>query len=90
MPWVNGKSGLPLLQDLPLIGSLFGTTASNTNRTELVVLITPRVVRTTQDMREIGQDFKDRMKVLYPPVPVATPPSPNGEIVTPQPGPAKP
>lgn len=86
----NGKSGLPLLQDLPLIGSLFGTTASNTNRTELVVLITPRVVRTTQDMREIGQDFKDRMKVLYPPVPVATPPSPNGESAPPQPDPVKP
>ena len=73
----NGKSGLPGLQDLPLIGSLFGTNASSTNRTELVVLITPRVVRTTQDVREIGQELKDRMKALYPsatPQPSATTP----------------
>jgi general secretion pathway protein D len=58
---------VPLLKDIPLFGSLFGTSASTTNRTELVVLITPRVVRTTQDMREIGQELKDRMKTLYPP-----------------------
>ena len=73
----NGKSGLPGLQDLPLIGSLFGTNASSTNRTELVVLITQRVVRTTQDVREIGQELKDRMKALYPsatPQPSATTP----------------
>lgn len=63
----TGKTGIPLLKDIPLFGSLFGTTANATNRTELVVLITPRVVRTTQDMREIGQELKDRMKTLYPP-----------------------
>ncbi len=62
----NGKTGLPLLQEIPFLGNLFGTTASSTNRTELVVLITPRVVRSTQDMREIGQDLKERMKALYP------------------------
>lgn len=62
----SGKSGVPGLQDIPLIGSLFGANASSTNRTELVVLITPRVVRTTQDVREIGQELKDRMKTLYP------------------------
>jgi general secretion pathway protein D len=55
-----------LLKDIPLFGSLFGATANTTDRTELVVLITPRVVRTTQDMREIGQELKDRMKTLFP------------------------
>ncbi|MFZ4480704.1 MAG: type II secretion system secretin GspD, partial [Rhodoferax sp.] len=62
----NGKSGLPGLQDLPIIGSLFGTNSTSTNRTELVVIITPRVVRTVQDMRQIGQDLRDSMKTLYP------------------------
>lgn len=61
----SGKTGVPLLQDLPLIGSLFGATAQNTNRTELLVVITPRVVRTPQDLRQIGQELKDRMKSLY-------------------------
>lgn len=62
----TGKTGLPLLQDIPLFGSLFGATAKNTNRTELLVVITPRVVRSPQDLRQIGQELKDRMKALYP------------------------
>ena len=62
----NGKTGIPYLQDIPVVGSLFGATAVNTTRTELVVIITPRVIRTEQDVRKIGQDLKDRMKSLYP------------------------
>ena len=69
----NGKSGLPGLQDIPLLGNLFGTNASSTNRTELLVVITPRVVRTEQDMRQLGQELKDRMKTLYPPAPASKP-----------------
>ena len=63
----SGKSGLPGLQDIPIIGSLFGTNAKSSNRTELVVLITPRVVRSEQDVRQVGQELKDRMKTLFPP-----------------------
>lgn len=62
----TGKSGLPGLQDIPLFGSLFGATNSSVNRTELLVIITPRVVRTEQDVRQLGQELKDRMKGLYP------------------------
>ena len=62
----SGKSGLPGLQDIPVFGSLFGTNSSSTNRTELVLIITPRVVRTVQDMRQAGQELKDSMKTLFP------------------------
>lgn len=62
----TGKTGLPLLQDIPVFGSLFGATAKNTNRTELLVVITPRVVRTPQDLHQIGMELKDRMRALYP------------------------
>ena len=64
----SGKSGLPGLQDIPLFGALFGTNTKSTNRTELLVIITPKVVRTEQDMRQLGQELKDRMKTLYPPI----------------------
>jgi general secretion pathway protein D len=63
----TGKNGLPILQDLPLIGSLFGTNTKNTNRTELLVVITPKVVRTEIDIRKVGQELKDSMKGLFPP-----------------------
>lgn len=75
----QGKTGLPLLQDIPLFGNLFGTNASNTKRTELLVIITPRVVRTEQDLRQLGSELRDRMKSLFPPPPPASP------VVTKQP-----
>ena len=64
----SGKSGLPGLQDIPLFGALFGANTKSVNRTELLVVITPRVVRTEQDVRQLGQELKERMKTLYPPL----------------------
>ena len=61
---VNGKTGVPLLQDLPLIGNLFSANTTSVNRTELVVVITPRVVRTEQDLTKVGQELKARLKTL--------------------------
>ena len=58
----TGKSGLPLLQDIPLLGNLFGTNSKNTARTELIVVITPRVVRSDQDVREVSQELRERMR----------------------------
>lgn len=60
----TGKTGLPVLQDIPVVGNLFGTNTSNGNRTELLVVITPRVVRSDQEMREVGRDLRDRMRGL--------------------------
>jgi len=58
---------------------LFGATSNSINRTELLVLITPRVIRTEQDVREMGQDLKDRMKTLYP-VGAAAQPQGDGPV----------
>jgi general secretion pathway protein D len=62
----SGKSGLPVLQDIPIFGSLFGTNSRNTDRTELLVVITPRVVRSDQDAREVGSELRERMKSFAP------------------------
>ena len=42
------KSGIPLLQDIPLLGLLFRTTATTSARRELVVLIRPTVLPTPE------------------------------------------
>ncbi|MFN3438473.1 MAG: type II secretion system secretin GspD [Acidovorax sp.] len=60
----TGKTGVPLLQDIPLVGNLFGTNTTNGNRTELLVIITPRVVRSDVDIREVSEDLRDRLKGL--------------------------
>lgn len=60
------KSGVPLLHSLPLVGNLFGTTGNEATRTELLVVITPRVVRSDIDIKEVSEDLRDRMKGLGP------------------------
>lgn len=69
----SGKTGLPVLQDIPLFGSLFGTNTRNTARTELLVVITPRVVRSDQDVREVSSELRDRMKGFVPLTQTLTP-----------------
>jgi len=41
----KGAVGLPWLIDLPVVGRLFSTESSDRNKTEIVLLITPRIVR---------------------------------------------
>jgi len=58
----QGSLGIPLLSRIPVIGALFGTQTQDSNRTELLVVITPRVVRTPYDAREVGVEMRDRMR----------------------------
>lgn len=60
----SGKTGLPLLQDIPLVGNLFGRNSRSGNRTELLVVLTPRVVRTDPEIREVSEDLRDRLRGL--------------------------
>lgn len=60
----TSKSGVPILHTIPVVGNLFGSTAKDGARTELIVVITPRVVRSDIDIREVSDDLRDRMKGL--------------------------
>jgi general secretion pathway protein D len=72
----DGSNGVPGLHEVPLFGALFGTKSRNTTRTELLVIITPRVVRSTEDAREVSREMRERMQGLQPlqaPAPAAPP-----------------
>ena len=60
----EGRSGVPLLMDIPVLGSLFSTTTQSSTRTELLIFITPRVMESQQDLRELNREMRDRMKGL--------------------------
>lgn len=60
----DGTSGVPGLHEVPVLGALFGTKSRGANRTELLVLITPRVARSDEDAREISRALRDRMQGL--------------------------
>jgi general secretion pathway protein D len=59
-------TGIPILKNLPLIGKLFGTTNDTARRTELIVLITPHVVRNNNDARKITDEFRRKLRSLPP------------------------
>ncbi|MGD9984398.1 MAG: type II secretion system secretin GspD [Porticoccaceae bacterium] len=54
----RGKSGLPWLQDIPVLGGLFRTTSRSNNRTELVVLITPRALQNDEQLRAVSDEMR--------------------------------
>ena len=58
------QGGIPGLYSLPVVGSLFGETVGSKNRTELVVVLTPRVIASAEDIRRITEDFRTKMRGL--------------------------
>jgi general secretion pathway protein D len=61
---VQSNSGLPLLSRIPVLGGLFGDQTTSGNRTELVLFVTPRVVETEIDMKDVMDDLRRRMERL--------------------------
>ena len=59
-------NGVPGLNRVPILGRLFGTTNRNRNRTELIVLITPRVIRSSEEARQITDDYQQGFESLKP------------------------
>lgn len=58
----EGRSGIPLLMDIPVIGSLFSTTKTDSTRTELLIFISPRVLEGDQDLRDLNIEMRSRMR----------------------------
>ncbi len=62
----HGASGVPGLSRIPIIGSLFGSQSSGTTREEIIVLLTPTVVRNPQDARNLTDEYGRRFRALEP------------------------
>lgn len=60
----EGKSGVPLLMDIPVVGALFSTTTQASTRTELLIFITPRVMEGDEDLRDLNREMRSRMRGL--------------------------
>jgi len=60
----EGKSGVPLLMNIPVLGSLFSTTTTASTRTELLIFITPRVLESQEDLRGLNREMRARMRGL--------------------------
>ena len=64
------KSGLPVINRVPILGELIGSNERGTKRTELIVFIRPQVIRDPRDARDVAEELRSRLQSM------ATPPPP--------------
>jgi general secretion pathway protein D len=57
----DSSTGLPLLSTIPVVGGLFGSQSWKTSRSELVMLITPRIIATQEDARETVDELRRKL-----------------------------
>ena len=84
--------GIPGLSDLPLVGRLFAHTKRETQETDIVLSLTPRIVRvldlTEADLRpfRVGRDGDGTSGVIELPLPLELPPGTQPGQGQPRPG----
>lgn len=61
---MGGRSGIPGLVDLPVVGLLFGQSNSDVQRTELLVMITPTVMRNERQASDITAQIRRKYQAL--------------------------
>ncbi len=55
------RTGIPYLMDIPVFGRFFGSTSDTIKRTELIMLVTPHVIRSVGEGRNVTEEFKRRL-----------------------------
>ncbi len=60
------QSGLPYLSRVPVLGRLFGSKIRDNERTETLVMITPTVIESTADLKQISEDLRKEFKDIPP------------------------
>ncbi len=57
----HSETGIPILSDLPLLGPLFKFESNNSQRSELMIIMTPYLVDGDEELEIQNQDEMDRM-----------------------------
>ncbi len=60
----SDKTGIPYLMDIPVLGRFFRNTSDDTRRTELIMLITPHVIRNRSEGTAFTEEFKSKLSTL--------------------------
>lgn len=58
----RGRSGVPFLMDAPWIGFLFRNETNSLDRTELLLTITPYVIRNREESEIVTSEFEERIR----------------------------
>ena len=60
------KNGVQVLQDIPILGNLFRTTTRKNARTELLVLLSPKIIRNAKEAHDMTDELRERMRLVRP------------------------
>lgn len=60
------QGGVPVLSSIPVLGGLFGHASRRVTETELMVFITPHVIRSDEEADEITTPLRERSKRIDP------------------------
>jgi general secretion pathway protein D len=63
--YTKGNSGVPFLKDIPVLGTAFRVDTVSGNKTELVVLVTPYIIRNGDEMSRFSQRYSSDMNAIY-------------------------
>lgn len=63
----RGRSGVPILGDLPFVGDAFRSNKNSASRTELIVLIRPQVIRDSLDAQQIAEQMRSQLHLMNEP-----------------------
>ncbi|MCB1969858.1 MAG: hypothetical protein KDG54_05555, partial [Geminicoccaceae bacterium] len=62
----RSNNKVPLLGDIPAVGELFQSTDNQASRTELIVFITPQIIRNAEDAKNVSEELRARMRSMRP------------------------
>ena len=63
--YTKGNSGIPILKDIPVLGSAFRTDTISGNKTELVMLVTPYILHEEEDVTRLTERYRKEMNAAY-------------------------
>jgi general secretion pathway protein D len=60
----RGSAGIPLLSKIPILGIAFGSQTFSRERTELVLVITPKIISDPYQARAATEELRDKLPAL--------------------------
>jgi len=56
------RTGVPILSSIPLLGHLFSSSDNSSTKTEIIVLLTPHVIKNQKDAGSVTSEYLKRLK----------------------------
>ncbi|KSB90005.1 hypothetical protein AS593_11305 [Caulobacter vibrioides] len=67
------RDGLPLISAVPVLGALAGSRDNRRERTELLVMLTPRVLRNSVEIQAVTDELREKIRSIAPAPPKFVP-----------------